>query len=617
MKLPNLSPSGVALYERCTTKWWFEKIAGKKGPPTAAQEMGLSIHERCEGFIQTGAWADPHDPMTKLAKAGERYLLPLREAFLAGDGKVELLYKEPAGFFGALPLYFRLDFGQRLPEPGITDHKSTGDIYSHYLPTPGELREDPQMLWYAYWFFRDDPPDEFFVQHIYYATYSGPASRNLKVTTEWEKCLGVAKKFEAISHEMLESSKILQPNHLPYNLDACSDYSGCPHMSYCPHHAPHGGLLMGFRDRLKKARAAAAEEEAQPAAEGQMNPDDTPGTANPTEAQLEEICEIIFEKFDPDTAEKSKVTTWLAGQGREKLISVGLGIAHIPRVISYAFDDEEKDEETEEEREERLAAEAKAAEEAKERSEAEAKKAAERAAAAEEKEKADAQNREESEVIADEFQQEILDYLENNGGFTKVNDPEIASIIRTAVDSGRLSARQRIEYLGEMQSLEMVNFNSVYVWLGIDDSPPEAARRRIGKAAGARAPSEKTASRAKKQVKDLEAELSEVKANWLGGCVFLVGCAVQGHEYMELDTLLDEYYETVDEGAVDEDGNPAGSWLLAGYNKGPRTVAALVKADVREGKMPPFKGFVFVPQGHPMAPYLGMMFEDSIVVRGT
>lgn len=616
-KLPRLSPSGAKTITRCMTKWWFEKIGGRRPPTTPAQSIGLAIHERAENYIQTGEYGYPDDdPIVKLVVPGQKYLDVMRDGFLHRGGEVEKLYEVPKGEW-PVPVFCRTDYTESGADPWVNDHKSTKDLYSQYIPTPFDLANPgphgDQMLWYGYMEWRNDPnpPESYHVQHTYFSSVS-PASRVVRVRTTWEKTMLVAKKFGEIANTMYDAAQVLQPEQLEFNLDACSDYRGCPHATYCPHLQDRvGGLsrlrgklkrksrgepapqqqekpTMGFRDRKKKelAAAKAAEEaEAPVPGEGQGNPPDTPGTEDPTEAQLEEIGDAILDELGPE-AGNAEITEWLTGEGNEVLVRVGLGRPHVARILKFWSGDVDADDEAGEE----LPPEPT-----------------------------------ETDDLVDQDENPVVNFIRNQDGKVKVDDKDLAKVIREVTGAGRLTNKARITYLGTLQDQGLLDFNAVWVFL--PEHSEELGAPADGPAVGIEVPATSKAPAAGSSAAHTEAkpDLQVVKDEGTNGVsapaarsglTFLIGCLPEGAYHETIDALLEEYYDVAHGAAVDEKGNKVGDLLLWAFGKGPPTVAAMVRADVREGKMPPVNGFVFVPKDHFMARHVSMMFPDAPVIRG-
>ena len=216
------SASQIKNFRRCERKWFWEKIMGFKQPTSPAMELGTAIHSELEAYEKDGTI-----PTNPIALAGLEYL-PHPDEIDPKDveRRLNLAHHEMA-----VPLIGFID----LVEPGarrITDHKTTSNF--KYCQSPEELRHDAQAIIYSteaavkYW--RNSPDITF--RHVYYRTRGRPESRESQVVFGRDELEDAFGTIIDTVNEMHKSS-VAEPKDVKPNINACSDYGGCPFQAQC------------------------------------------------------------------------------------------------------------------------------------------------------------------------------------------------------------------------------------------------------------------------------------------------------------------------------------------------------------------------------------------------
>ncbi len=610
-RLPNLSPSAYNNYTDCQRKWWFDKVKGLRAPPSPSLIVGKAVHDEIEVFLVNGEWGPQRNldvggsrfNITGIARAGEEHLWPLREGVVHRDGKVELSYRLPAGQLGPLPVSCQVDY---IEPYHVTDHKSTGNLYGPWHKTETQLARDPQMLWYAYMGLREDAPEHFEMQHIYYQTKGAAASRAMRVHATWDDALRNRDRFIEAANDMVRLLGIDDVHYVEGNPDACGKYGGCPFITRCPvNKRAQRSDIVGFRDKILKAKQAEATK-TDGAAAGQMNPSDTPGAQHITKAMLEEVATEAFDTLDDPTDDE--VREWLDDEqlGQPVLLRVGMGVRHIDRVIAFINDKDQGDDPAK--------AKAEAAEQA-------AKAAAEEAAKAKEAKQAS------TEDVRIRMSSLLLDTLqEKYANGKKMTKKGVKILLR------QVSGRTRIDdtiWNDIMMGPEGVFAKGAeagfwdysaddkgMVWLITESDDVEVSSNGDGTYTA----TSKTTDLRNVDLASKAVELSSpvgrpsMEPNQWAGLVICIDCLPSGTvPTLQIDQVLEPYYEMAAIGAGD---TPAESFDQVEYGKGPPHVANNVATDVREGRMAPLAGFMFVPAQHPMTSRLARMWPQATFIRG-
>lgn len=557
---------------------------GRRAPSTRAQALGGAVHSTLETFLLTGAWpVDADTDALSIAQSGEGLLGEMRQRVKVGAAEIEKIYEiPPKSGLGPLRTYCVTDFVDR-ENRHVADHKTTGDLDSPYIKPALELARDPQMLWYGYLEFRDDPGD-FYVQHLYYQTRGRRRARKTpKIRVKWRDATENASIFLSTSRIMFDLwANVTLPDDVPHNLDACGDFGGCPHRDVCPHFAaklprPRGGSKVNFKElAAQRARQQQQAEQPQPRpAEGQVVPPDTAGAQHVTDAMLDEIAERVFAATDGDPE------AWLRSDpGRAALSEIGFGAQHIPRILAWMNGDEAPPE----------AVAAKAEEEP-----AEQPPPAEGPFAA------------------------VIDAIRLRGGRCLIE--EVKPELLAASGKKKFGKNIRASILEKLAIEGVADSNATEIWLmqpegeavttpsaPATDLKPGPAPETVELPPKAEPEPTSPLRRAAQE----HAAAQPLTLNSWGAAAFMVGAYPEQIQvpFLHIDAVLEPYY---DQAAKEL---RIAHYLADQYNKGPRYVASLVAAEVQNGDLRPFAGWVIVPAGHPMGTLIGTMFPDSVIWRG-
>ena len=235
------SASQVKTHSRCRRKWWFEKCAGIRKPPSTAMKKGTAVHSAAEHRLLKATWdgvqavvPKEFDPATILEIAMSHH----REFPTEPVPKehVEAPFRIPKGTVGiehstALDIIGFIDWIEFILRR-VNDHKTLSN--SIYMLTHTELERDPQGIIYpkaASISLGMKFPITF--RHLYYPTSSRAKPDKVEVQIE-EADLNL--RFDTLAqrtHIMARDGKVEEAIGVPPNLSACGDYGGCPFRMYC------------------------------------------------------------------------------------------------------------------------------------------------------------------------------------------------------------------------------------------------------------------------------------------------------------------------------------------------------------------------------------------------
>ncbi len=229
--LKRVSATQIKSFRRCPSRWYNEKVLGHKPPETDAMRLGTKVHASLESYLVEGTEL-PDTREGKIA-APALELLPL--AGSVPRAMSERRFTTSADFYG-VPLVGVIDLveGDR-----ITDFKTTSDF--KYAKTEEELRADIQAQVYALErvrLCREEGLDlggNVTFRHVYVRTKGGPAVRTSEVELYADDLEDARTKIRADVARMRELAEV-EPSKaadVPYTLEACNDFGGCPHRSRC------------------------------------------------------------------------------------------------------------------------------------------------------------------------------------------------------------------------------------------------------------------------------------------------------------------------------------------------------------------------------------------------
>tara|TARA_R100000152_G_C6750441_1_gene174084 strand:- start:312 stop:923 length:612 start_codon:yes stop_codon:yes gene_type:complete len=188
--------------------------------------LGTTVHKHIEDSLN-GVAEIPDD---SLAKAAE----PILDKILSPNIRVEHDIEMPVAntgikFVGRADI---IDLG--FDTPRVIDIKTTSSI-AKWGARPKKLVHDVQMNVYAYAVLLDFAPDadEVEVSHVYVQTKGARKSKQVKTLLSREHVDSMWAEITESVYQMMEISEEQFQNSIPVNLEACSDFGGCPYANHC------------------------------------------------------------------------------------------------------------------------------------------------------------------------------------------------------------------------------------------------------------------------------------------------------------------------------------------------------------------------------------------------
>lgn len=227
--LPLFSATQVDTRDDCARKWGFYKIEGIKGAQNRFAARGEELHKIAEEFLIDGK-APPESDAGKVFKAGLRHL-PAPGTCLAVEEKF-LWYPagEAFGFSG------RKDWLEKVTGDlvRVGDHKTTTS--ANWIKPVEALRAHPQPLIYGAHVFVEHPwlptVDFRWLYYIWEPRRPHAEPRDWQMSaSEIED--GFGKIVEKCRQMATWLKQGVRANELPYDVDACDKYGGCPYREHC------------------------------------------------------------------------------------------------------------------------------------------------------------------------------------------------------------------------------------------------------------------------------------------------------------------------------------------------------------------------------------------------
>lgn len=230
----------------CLRSWWFDQVAGKRGPSTKAQERGTALHDNIEGHLVRGL------PLTDpLAIAAKEYIpepgpgiLVETPLHVGTDGHITgaYLYAGPVPIAGHVDLWNHRGIyvnaeGELIVEPRpntfeTKDWKTTSDF--KWAKTAAELANNIQLVTYAEAGFRMWPHLEHArLTHVYFRTRGAAKGKLVTSLRDREQISRRWEYVDALGRTLADVARETNPDKVPGNRHACGAYNGCPHASYC------------------------------------------------------------------------------------------------------------------------------------------------------------------------------------------------------------------------------------------------------------------------------------------------------------------------------------------------------------------------------------------------
>ena len=219
-----ISVSQVQKVQRCKRAYWFEYGPLKrKSPSTPNQQLGTDVHAVLEDYQRDGTPL-PETRAGRIASAGLKHL---RDPDTLEIEKNVLM---PIGDEGARILC-RIDM-LGADEPYVGDHKTSSDF--KWCKSVYEVKNDVQLLTYAYAAYHEEKPAEVEVELVYYRTRGLPLSMAVSAVVPWSRIEENWQEVESKIPGMVEIRANDTGEGIEGNSAACGDYGGCFHCDVCP-----------------------------------------------------------------------------------------------------------------------------------------------------------------------------------------------------------------------------------------------------------------------------------------------------------------------------------------------------------------------------------------------
>ena len=148
----HISPSQISTWHPafggCNRKWAWQKIHGKKTPPTDSQRLGTNVHFELENYYVRQVVPNQKIQAGRLA-AKALHLIPTMNHLVNTEGKFRFLGRN-AEYNGIIDLEYQ-DTVHNLPV--VLDYKTSGN--PKYMKSAEDLKTDPQAIMYAEKYFRE------------------------------------------------------------------------------------------------------------------------------------------------------------------------------------------------------------------------------------------------------------------------------------------------------------------------------------------------------------------------------------------------------------------------------------------------------------------------------
>ena len=210
--------------DMCERQYWYEYGPLKrKSPPTPNQQLGTDVHDVLENHIRHQTPL-PESRVGRIASAGLKHLKDL------GSIEAERDILIPMGDDGHT-IICRVDM-TGLQEPYIGDHKTTKDF--KWAKSVYEVRNDVQLLTYAYAAYHETKPADVTVELIYYKTVGLPVSMKVSAVVPWSDIERNWHELTSKLPRLVEIRSDLTGESIVGNSAACGNYGGCYHADVCP-----------------------------------------------------------------------------------------------------------------------------------------------------------------------------------------------------------------------------------------------------------------------------------------------------------------------------------------------------------------------------------------------
>jgi hypothetical protein len=227
-----VSASQILSFKNCKRFWYINKVQGKATKETPALIYGKKFHSCIE--MTYDLLTEGYDLKDVRKKIRRKYFPEITDMVLKGWRKgiltlppkklIEKYIKIPIGDYGLLRGY--IDF-YNVSEGKIEDHKTIGNW--HYALTQKDLKENLQLMIYAYWAFKKLPKkDKITVRHNQFYKENGDESKFIEEVVTRDHVIEYWKEnVEKTVQEMVEYARIQSINDVEGNLNHCGAYGGC------------------------------------------------------------------------------------------------------------------------------------------------------------------------------------------------------------------------------------------------------------------------------------------------------------------------------------------------------------------------------------------------------
>lgn len=246
------SPSQIKTKRTCVRKWALEKIAGLRGPETAAQSLGKEVDDNnLQPYLRDGKPIDTSTLAGQIAVSGLKWLPQPKWRGL--EVQKHFVFRSPSGLdFGYqgykdlwLPYGGQPGFNNEIPV--VADFKTTKSF--KYALSENKLRKDEQGVIYGVNAVLETKSPVINQSWLYLLTAQD--ERDAKVTQITVTTNELAEEFKEIEADAIELFQIRQKaptnaaDAMQYALSltgndgvngrpfSCRDYGGCPHQHHC------------------------------------------------------------------------------------------------------------------------------------------------------------------------------------------------------------------------------------------------------------------------------------------------------------------------------------------------------------------------------------------------
>lgn len=227
-KIIYYSPSQLETFERCSLRWWWERVGGCRAPSSASQELGTAIHAEMENWIDTGT-IPPNPRAAEALRHFTEQKVERGEALVSERKFTRDLHIPSRKFTGIVDVTHMDEIN-----PKVWDFKSSSDV-KKYAKTDYQLQQNLQLNAYAF-----DTLDTLLpkaktleIAHLYIQTRGAIRSQLVKTTVERENVAKSWSGYLKIIDAVEEVRQETDPERVPHNEMACNDFGGCPHRMRC------------------------------------------------------------------------------------------------------------------------------------------------------------------------------------------------------------------------------------------------------------------------------------------------------------------------------------------------------------------------------------------------